>query len=115
MEWAAVHATTCRSPDYNGHRSAATVMRLGGEVRYLIKGTSYKIDKLHLRYGTQSEIAHADSRTNDCRFADRRIDDALPTKPLQQARCNFECTAVHADVLADQHHGRVAIHLFKKR
>src|SRR5256885_13667867 len=78
-----------------------------------IKGENDKIDDLHSAEGAQAAVAHPASRADNGALADGRVDHALPTKPLQQSFAGLECPAVHAHVFADQHDGRVPLHLFK--
>ena len=55
-----------------------------------------------------------DRRAHDGRLADGRVDHALPAEALEQARGDLERAAVDADIFAEQHDGRVAVHLFEQ-
>src|SRR2546430_3757366 len=88
-------------------------MSLGHEIGNLIEGANDEIDELHFADGAQAAVAHPASRADNGALADGRVDHALPTKPLQQPFAGLECPAVHAHVFANQHDGRVPLHLFK--
>src|SRR6266403_3145828 len=90
-------------------------MSLGHEIRNLVERADDEVDKLHLHDRPQAEIAHAAGRADDGAFADRRIHHALPAEPRQQAFAGLERPAVHAHVLAEQDHRRVAFHLLEHR
>src|SRR5258708_37432710 len=90
-------------------------MSLGHEIRNLIERAHDKVNELHLDNGPQPQIAHSAGRADNGALADRRIDHALPAKPLQQAFAGLERPAVHTDVFADQHDGRVSLHLLEHR
>src|SRR6266850_541792 len=90
-------------------------MSLSHKIRNLVERTNDEVDELHLHNRPQAEIAHAASRADDGAFADRRVNDALPAKPRQQTFAGLERSAVHAHVLAEHDHRRVAFHLFEHR
>src|ERR1700730_282773 len=113
MEWPAVHSAARWPANHNGRRRVPKIMPLGHEIGQLVETASNEIYKLHLGDGPKSQITHAASRADDGALADRRVDDPLPAKALQQAFAGFECPAIHAYILAKQHDRRVALHLFK--
>src|SRR5712692_191015 len=90
-------------------------MSLGHEIRNLIERANDEVDELHFAYGAQAAVAHPASRADNGALADRRVDHTLPAKALQQAFAGLERPAVHTDVFADQHHGRIALHFLKHR
>ena len=57
----------------------------------------------------------AHGRANDGLLADRRVADALAAEPAEQALGQLEHAAGRPDVLADEHHARVAVHLLRDR
>src|ERR1700732_1862485 len=113
MERPAVHSAARWSTNHNGGRRVPKIMPLGHEIGQLVEAASDEIYKLHLGDWPQSEITHAASRADNGALTDRRIDDPLPAKTLQQALAGLERSAVHAHIFAEQHHRRVAFHLFK--
>ena len=58
---------------------------------------------------------HADGEAHDARFGQRRVDDALLAEALDQALGHAEDAAVLADVLAQDDHPGVALHLLLER
>src|SRR6202022_1953816 len=90
MKWPAVHSATRWPANDNRSRRVPEIMSLGHEVRQLVEAASDEIYKLHLGDGPQSEITHAASGTYDGALTDRRVDDPLPAKALQQALAGFE-------------------------
>src|ERR1700722_15219570 len=109
----AMHAPARRTPNHDRRRSVPQVMSLSHEICNLVEGAHDEIDELHLADRPQPQIAHPASRANDGALADRRIDHPLPAKFFEQALAGLERTTVDANVLADQHHGRIALHLLK--
>src|SRR2546429_1144805 len=88
-------------------------MSLGHEMGNVIEGQNDEGDERHWAEGPKAAVAHPASRADNGALADGRVDHALPTKALQQPFAGLECPAVHAHVFADQHDGRVPLHLFK--
>src|SRR5262249_1268509 len=88
-------------------------MPFGHEVGDLVERAHDEIDKLHLADRAQPEITHAASRADDGALADRRVDDALPAEAFEQPFAGLERAAINANVLAEQDHRRIALHLFE--
>src|SRR5262249_26514478 len=112
---AAMHAAAGRPANNHRSRRIPEIVSFGHKVRDLVECAHDEIDELHLANRTQAQIAHAASRADDGRFADRRIDDAFPAETLEQSFAGFESAAIDADVFAQQHDSRIALHLFKHR
>ena len=115
MKRSAVHAASGRAADDDRNGRAPQVVRLGRVVGDRVERAGDEVHELHLDHRAQPEITHAHGRADDGRFADGRIDHALPAEPFQQAGGGLERAAVDADVLAEEHHGRIALHLFGQR
>src|SRR5271163_2214939 len=111
MEWAAVHAAAGGSAYHDGRGSVPQIVALGDEIGELIETAGDEIDKLHFGDGPQAEITHAAGGSDDGAFADGRIDDAFPAETLEQTFAGLESAAINADILAEQHHRGVALHL----
>src|SRR4029077_10770848 len=106
-------ASAGRTAHDNRRGGVPKVVALGDEIGELVEAASDEIDELHFADRAQAEIAHAASGADDGALADGRIDHALPAETLEQAFAGLESAAVDADVFADDHDGRVALHLFK--
>src|SRR5580692_490770 len=115
MKRPAVNETAGRPAHHHRRRRIPQIMSLGHEVRNLVERAHDEVDELQLRNRPQPCIAHPASRPDNGALTDRRIDHALPSKTLQQSFARLERPAVHTDVLPEQHHRRVALHLFKHR
>src|SRR6266446_2577609 len=111
----AVHSAARRPANHHRRGRVPQIMSLGHEICNLVERAHDEVDKLHLHDRPQAEIAHAAGRADDGAFADRRIHHALPAKPRQQSLAGLERPAVHAYVLAEQDHRRVAFHLLEHR
>ena len=88
-------------------------MSLGHEIRNLIERANDEVDELHFANGPQAAVAHTAGRADNGALADRSVDHALPAKPSEQSLACFERAAVYPDVFADQHDGRVPLHLLE--
>src|ERR1700723_1133399 len=100
VKWAAVHASSGRTANHHGHRSAPEVMGFGDEVGDLIKAAGDEINELHFGDGAQAEEAHAAGRADDGGFGDRSFDDPFAADFPDQPVGDFERAAVHADIFA---------------
>src|SRR5262245_46542169 len=102
MERPAMNTAAGRTAYHDGCRRVPEVMAFGDKVRNLIERADDEINELHFGDGTETEIAHTASRTDNSRFADRSIDHALPAESFEQAFASLERAAVDANVFADQ-------------
>src|SRR5690242_10849050 len=90
-------------------------MPFGDKIRDLVERAHDEIDELQLGNRPQSHVAHSACRPDNSALADRRIDYSLPAEPLQQSFARLKCPAVYADILSEQHHRGVPLHLLKHR
>jgi hypothetical protein len=111
VERAAVNAAAGGRAHHHGHGRAPAIAALGGEIDDLVEAAGDEIGELHFGHRPQSHQARADGRAGDGRFGDGRIDHALLAEMLEKAGGHLERAAVHADVLAQQEHVGVALHL----
>src|SRR5713226_4335836 len=110
-----MHAPSGRPANHHRRRRVPQVMSFGNKICNLIERANDEVDELHFANGAQAAVAHSTSSADNGTLADRRVDHALPAKPLQQTFAGLECPAVYPDIFPDQNYGRVALHLFKHR
>ena len=114
---AAVDAGPERRADHQ--RAAVGAVRavadLGRLVDDLVVGRVDVVGELDL--GDRAEAVHrrADGHPGDAQLGQRRVDDPVGAELLLEAVGGAEDAAVHADVLAEHDHARVALHLFVER
>src|SRR5437764_7954723 len=79
----------------------------------LVHGAGYEVHKLKFGNWTHAGQRSAKSRTDNCRFSDRRINHAPRTEAIDKAFSNFERASVNPDVFADAKNGGIAFHFFR--
>src|SRR3990167_2091597 len=112
VEGPAVHAAARGAAQDHRHGRAPTIVAFGDEVGNLVEGAGDEVDELELRHRAQAEVAHPDRGAHDGAFADGRVNDALAAEAREEAFGHLEGAAVDADVFAQHHHRRVALHFF---
>ena len=112
VERAAVNVAAAWSAknDWSGRTPA--IVRLGEHVGDLVEGTADEVHELEFSNRAHACKRSSERRANDGHFRDRRIDDALGPKVIDEAFGNFERAAVDTDVLADAKDGGIALHFF---
>src|SRR5689334_8517003 len=101
MERAAVDAAAARPPEHKRRGRAPTVMRLGHHVDDLVEGAADEIHELEFGDRTHSRERRAKSSANNGRFGDWRVNHPLRAKVMDKPVCDFEGTAVDANVLTN--------------
>ena len=76
-----------------------------------VPGHREEVAEHQLGDGAQAGHRRAHRRADDRLLADRRVDDPARAEPVEQALGQLEHAAGRADVLAEQHDVRVALHL----
>src|SRR5277367_5109775 len=110
-----VNATAGRSPHNHRNGSSPSVMRFSHDIGQLIEATGDEIDELHFSHWTKPQIAHPARRSDDCGFADGRIDHPFVAEFCQQSLSRLERSAENSDIFAEHYHGWIALHFFGKR
>ena len=102
-----------RGPEHERERDLAVghVAGLGDLVRDHVPGDREEVAEHQLGDRAQAGHRGAHRRADDRLLADRRVADALGPELGEQPLGELEHAAGGADVLADEHHGRVALHL----
>ena len=77
----------------------------------LVEGILCKSEKLNLGDGFQSSDGETKRSADDSALGERGVDHTVRTKELLQAIGGPKHTAQVTDVLAEQHHRRVTLHL----
>src|ERR1700691_5624925 len=111
MEWAAMHVSPTRTAEHERSRRSPTVVRRGDHVDDLVEGAPDEVHELEFGYRPQSGKSGAEGCAYDRRFRNRRVDDALRTKAVDEAVGDFERSAVNSNVLAQAKNALVAFHL----
>src|ERR1700741_2332430 len=104
MKWSGPYTRTTWTTKDRRQSSAPAITTLGRVVRQQIEAGGNEIDKLKLSNRTHALHPRPKSCPDDRAFRDRRIDDALFAKLVEQAIGNLERAAIRADVLADHKH-----------
>src|SRR5690606_15283357 len=100
------HADDDRAGELAG-RAVADACRLRHD---LVEGRIHVIGELNLDAGLQPVGGHADGRSDDAKFGDRRVETTRAAVFLLQARRTAEDTAEIADILAEHDDLFVASH-----
>src|SRR2546426_9018031 len=103
----------------NHHRDVEASLRAHPVARTvvldLVEALEGEAGELDLADGLEAVERHADGGADDGRLGERAVDDALgAVRPLQIVG-HAEDAAVHADVLAEDEHVPVALHLLEER
>ena len=102
-----------RAADDHGniHLSTGEVAQLGGVVDNLVHRQQGEVPGHDFHHRPQPQHGHPDGRSHETQFGDRGIDHARRPISLQQIGGHPERALVHADVLPDEDHAAVMIHL----
>src|SRR5437016_5741314 len=111
MERTAMDAAARWRPYHDRNTRPPPIAALGGEVDDLVVAAGDEVGELHFGDGPEPHEARAYRSPHNGRFGNRGIDHALLAESLEKSGRDLECAAVDADVLADQEHARVALHL----
>ena len=87
-------------------------MRLRDHVGDLVEGAADEVHELEFGYGPHAGQGCAKGGSDDGRFGNGRIDDALGTEAIDEAVGDLEGTTVDTNVFADAEDGWVALHFF---
>jgi len=103
----------------NDHRyprlAAEHVVDVRGVVDDLVVGEQREVDRHQLHDGTQAGHRRPDGDPDDRVLADRRVAHAPLAEALEQPVGDAESTAEDPDVLAEEHHPLVVVHLLDER
>jgi hypothetical protein len=110
-------AGAARHPDDQGHLGLAAehVADLGRVVHDLVIGDEREVDRHQLHDGAQPQHGRPDCRADKALFRDRCVHDPLRTELIEEAFGDAVRSAEHTDVLADEVHVFVALHLLGQR
>jgi hypothetical protein len=104
---------SARAAHHDGDRvlPARHVVHLRGRIHDLIERQQREVERHHLHDRPQADHGRADAHAGEARLRDRRVDDALGAELLQKALRHLVGALVEPDLLADDEHARVAVHL----
>src|SRR5438445_2405862 len=110
-------AGAARHADHQWHLRLAAehVPNLSRVIDDLVVSNQREVDRHHLDDGSKSEHGGSDGAADDHLLGDRRIDDPLRAEPVEETFGDPVRAAELADVLADEVHGVVPLHLFGER
>ena len=108
-----VHATAVGHADHHGHGegSVGPVAHSADLADDLVEGGVHEVGELHLGDGAQPVDGGPGRGARDHCLGERRVEDALVAVLGPQAVGRAEDAALAADVLAEDHHPLVALHL----
>ena len=114
---AASHAAAVRRSD--DHRNAELTRRaianLGGFGHEQVEARKDKVDELDFSDWLETVERHADCGTDDAGFGQWRVDDAIRSELVDESFGDQKDSAANADVLAQDDHILVALHLLHQR
>ena len=114
---AALHATAEWRPEDGGHAEAtdAAPADRRGLVDDLVVRGMHVVRELELGDGTQPHHRGAYRCARDRDLGHRRVEDTQGAEALEQPLRRAEHASLHSDVLTEEDHVRIALHLLVKR
>src|SRR5437899_8004409 len=112
MEGSAMNVSAARPAQDKRCGRTPKIVRLGDHVADLVEGAA---DEVHeLKFGDRAHPCErrSESRAHNGGFGNRRVDDALEAKAVDESVGDFEGAAVDANVFAETEDGRIAVHFF---
>src|SRR5690349_2072316 len=112
---AAAPTLLCTYHDWDGHRSARHITKLGRLVDDLVGGHQGEIHEQQFDYRPHPGHRRANAQTYKTGLTDRRVAHALRAKFIDQILGHAKDTAVMSDVFPHKEDARIHPHLLTER
>ena len=115
VERTGAHSAAGRAPERERHAVPGPVAAAGGEVGDHVEGAGGEVEELVLDDRTKALEGGAHRDAGEPLLADRRVEDPVRPERVEEPLGEAEGSTVASDVLAEEEHARIPLHLVAER